>query len=539
MRNTLIVLSVLAAVLVSSMIFSGCGEMKLEGTQLSNQPPTVEWALIPQDSTRHSRNPELQWVGKDVDGQLLNMDFQYTVVLKDDADNLGGPAAMAADFPSDIEWTSLGYATSAVIPLYASSDTSVYVDQYVFLRCLDDRGAESNIIYLFLSRNNHPPTCSLIAPGGPLWCLPDTSDYWHGIRVSWAGKDSIDYPGFIQPDFIWNTRIYGPFADSALADTLPADYLYTIADLETGDTLTALEDWTFTDLETGWYMVYTRNFDDAFVPAVPALGYLNVYEPNWIRHPADTKDILLVNRTTTYGFFANPAAIYSDSVRIFYEDLLAGAGITSDKWDVTTGTPTIADLYMYRMVMVDDIDWNQDVNQSTQEPLARYLDVGGRLWVLGRMSFFNTSTYEGRYDYGANSTTEPLPYTYIGLNAAVFPVYSFDNAEFVGAQSINTAFPSLEVEPSRIAGLTPYPPGGDPYTALPKVEYLIRTVNSETVYRFVSNNPDTSMFHGFPVAVRNETEVFKASYFSFPLFMIKTNQAQQVANTMLAWFLDQ
>ena len=75
--------------------------------------------------------------------------------------------------------------------------------------------------------------------------------------------------------------------------------------------------------------------------------------------------------------------------------------------------------------------------------------------------------------------------------------------------------------------------------ALPKVEYLMRTSNAETIYRYVSIDPNTSVLHGFPVAVRNENAVFKTSYFSFPLFFIKYDQASLVATEMINWFLEQ
>jgi hypothetical protein len=84
--------------------------------------------------------------------------------------------------------------------------------------------------------------------------------------------------------------------------------------------------------------------------------------------------------------------------------------------------------------------------------------------------------------------------------------------------------------------------GFGPFTfdALARVEHLIRFSTSEPLYVFVSNDQfSDSTFHGFPVAIRYETATFKTSYFSFPLFFIKYDQASNVADQMLAWFLDE
>jgi len=543
----------LAALFCSSAFFNGCSPYDVSGNKIANVPPVIQWAMIPQDSIPNLFNPTLKWYGKDIDGQMSALVYQYVVALEGAVESLGGPAVMAGNFPADLVWTSLGSVTSAKIPLFASPDTSVYVDQYVFMRCQDDKGDYSNIIYLYTSRNNHPPTCHIFVPQGPQWCLPDTSDYWHGISVSWEGKDSLDYTGFIQPDFLWKTRIYGPFADSVSADTL-SQYLYNLADPETGDSLTSFEQWTFNDLRTGWYLIYSVNFDDAFVPAIqPAMGIFNVYEPNWIYHPDETKDVLIVNHSNFANLPGLLRTTWRDSVMIFYQNLMADVGIASDKWDWSNITqPPPSTLYNYRMVIVDNNDWSVAIGENPEENYSRYLDVGGKIWVNGRFNFANIANQEGRLDYGENDI-HPLAYTYMDLSGAYFPpgeaelpdsAWAF-TAEFVGALPLISDFPILEIDTVKVLAVsyvhpdsTRYPYRRYEFRALPKVEYLIRNVNSETIYQFNAVNPDTSRFHGFPVAIRNENAVFKSSCFSFPLFFIKYDQAKVVANDMIDWFLD-
>lgn len=536
-KKNAILLLILAASVATLAVLPGCDPFELDGTRVGNESPTLHWADVPQDSMAHSSNPLLKWYGTDSDGQV--MDYQFAVLLKETVDSFGGPAEAAANI-TDNMWTSLGNVTSAVIPLFASEDTSEFVEQFVFLRCMDDSDppAYSSIIYLFLSRNNHPPTCSVVVPEGPRWCLPDTNEFWHGINVSWEGKDSLDYQG-IQPDFIWNARIYGPFVtepDSAAPDTLPQHLYHVFTDPETGiDTVTFTQA-SITNLETGWYILYVKNFDDAFVASIPALGFFEVYEPKWVNHPSETKDILVINHSSFSTLTGNLGTVWQDSVRIFYENILADAGFTSDRWDWTVDrNPPRSLLYNYRMVIIDDIDWNQNMNASEDE-LELYMNVGGKLWITGRFCFSNVANQTGRVDYGPTDENHPIAYTYMGLSAAFFPPAVLDFAEFEGARPIDEGLglPDLHVDTLYIQALS-----GDFDYALPRVEYLLRRDEAQTIYVFNSVAPsEPGSFEGFPVAVRFNTGTFKTSYFSFPLFFIRYDQATQIASQMLTWFFE-
>ena len=175
---------------------------------------------------------------------------------------------------------------------------------------MDDDSLFSPIIYRSLARNNHAPTCYLIVPwkdivqpdgrrndGEPIdpqWCLPETTTTWKGIRVAWVGKDSIDIKG-IQPDFDWNFRVYWPFADSASTDTLPEHEFGRLVDPLTGSDWVRNKQFYLIGLHSGWYVVYARNRDDAYVPSVPAIDYLRVYEPTWVSGTEPTKPILVAN----------------------------------------------------------------------------------------------------------------------------------------------------------------------------------------------------------------------------------------------------
>jgi len=78
---------------------------------------------------------------------------------------------------------------------------------------------------------------------------------------------------------------------------------------------------------------------------------------------------------------------------------------------------------------------------------------------------------------------------------------------------------------------------------LNKVEAFIRnTARSRTLFTYEAALPDTmTAFQYKPVALRFEPEheLFKTSYFSFPLYMMDNSNGgvQTVFTDMLSWFL--
>jgi hypothetical protein len=553
-RNKLILILSLGIMLLVVLMIAGCGPHKLKGTLKQNVPPSLYWADVTMDSIYH-RNPVLKWFSTDRDGQVL--DYLYCILLSTTVDSLGGdPAAIALNFPATETW-SIVHHDSATIALYASQDTSVFIQQYVFLKAMDDDSAFSQILYKFVSRNNHPPTCYIVVPTAgtattsrpdPQWCLPETTSTWHGIRIAWVGKDSVDIPG-VQPDFDWNVRIYGPFADSLSCDTLPSHMYIYYTNPANGSVWIRSKQIFVTNLETGWYLAYARNRDDAFVPSVPALGYMVVYEPTWVRHPELTKSILIANHS-----WYNPGPVpdvYTGEmdttrraeVNQYYRDMLAQAGVqTSDyDWiDYTVGNsdfvPQKADLYNHRLIIVISNDWTRPMKTESsvnqEDPYGQYLDVGGMLWVIGRRAFLQRID-QGTINFGA--TNQPFVTKYLNLSS----VYADSmrnprQAEFTGAQALIAGFPDVSVEPTRIAQTS-----NNHYSftnTLRGVEFLTRLDNSETIYMYSAINPDTSGFNNFPVAIRYDKGTFKTSYFSFPLYFINTDNAVAVTRAMLDWY---
>ncbi|UCE67286.1 MAG: hypothetical protein JSU85_04535 [Candidatus Zixiibacteriota bacterium] len=551
-KRLIIPLSLLAAAILISLIsFSGCGNLEIEGPELENIHPWVKWAIVPSDSMVHSFNPVLNWFGGDQDGQIN--DYIYGVFKGDYMDSVARESSL--EIPDTLTWISLGAVTEATIPLVASPDSSETIGQYVVLMAIDDAGDSSLIINRYLYRTNNRPTCIVTVPDEPEWVLPETTSTWSGIAISWEGGDSLDYTG-AQPDFLWEVAIYGPYADSASAHNDTADFnpstaplWYTITDDDENPNLIEATSYSLTNLITGFYIVYVRNFDDANVPSRPALGIFEVYEPHWIRHPDEAKDILIVDHNNYRTWWGELRNTWQDSVNTFFENILSDAGFSEADWDWSvTQTPPISTLYMYRMVLITDVDWTIKISMGSQEAFPDYLDVGGKLWVIGRGSFNITSNTVGRVDYGPSDLMNPLAYTYMGISAAIFHEGENDDStafssEFSGAYPISAGFPSVIIDTVKtLATSWEWPTGGRYYEfrTLPCVEYLITDdLPTETIYLFNSSTPDTSTMNLFPVGVRYENSTFKTSYFSFHLFFLFYDDALAAAEKMFEWFLEE
>lgn len=543
--------SLLAAVLILSLLsLSGCDPLEIQGTPITNISARIYWAGIPSDSMVHSFNPMLHWYGNDEDGQIN--DYIYGIFQGAYMDSASRENSLV--IPDTMAWISLGNVTEAVIPLVASPDSSDTIGQYLVLRGIDDSGDTSNVINRYLYRTNNRPTCIVTVPQGPQWVLPDTTGTWQGINISWEGKDSLDYLTF-QPDFLWEVRIYGPYDSAAVNDTLTypdtsgAMFIRNITNDCNCDDSTRISATSvnFVDLRTGYYIIYVRNFDDANVPSVPALGVLEVYEPHWIPHPEEAKHILIADHSRYYPLtpmnqsrWGELPPEYKDGVDNFYIDMVENAGFTSNDYDwfdthADTITVTKANLFNYRMVIVLDTDWNLMIPEDQQAEYSEYLTVGGKIWVIGRRSFETTSG-SGRSDYPMS--TNELAYVYMNLEASVLNrVVDRDVVEFNGANSLIASLPALEIDTLRVSYTSWVL--NDYSVALFGIGSLIRFGDAETVYTFNSIDPDNSTYHEFPVAVRYDAGTFKTSYFAFPLYFMDEEASFQAADAMLSWFLDE
>ena len=581
--------------LAVSLFLYSCAPDELTGELVTNIKPTIYFTNLPINDSVYSYNATINWYSEDEDGQVMG--YYYLVMLEED---IGGEVdsafiANVIDTISIDQWISTE-ETEVTIQMYASAEEDSVLHQYIFVKCRDDNDTFSETIYYSLFRVNHlPETYLTLLPGVnidssfvlPVWSLPDTNSLWAGLAINWDGDDTLDFPEG-SPDFQYEWKLFGPygysnynFGDSTIGlsisdTTVDSLFAFSCADNDEGfmlvedaegnenceDVWVWDTDITLVDLSTGCYIFTVRARDDALVPDTSsAWGTFIVIEPQWISQPDSVKDILIIQATQfvaghirgwppIYAVYEGDSTYFPTEVMDFYRQMIDSAGdytydIYSEPvfgWQTPAHFPSISELASYRMVIIDDMDYRL-VELDYQEDwpfisvLRNYLSVGGKAWVIGRQSFYESPEYNSGYkDFASNS----LAFEYFDLSAGNYAEMSLTRttAEFIGATSIYSGYGDLVVDSIKTAAyLNQY--------GLNKVEVLVRnSARSVSLYTYNAANPDTMQdFQYLPCAVKYypQHQVFKTSYFSFPLYAMDNSggQVQAVFTDMLAWFLEE
>ncbi len=220
---------VMTALALPTLLITSCTKT-LDGEINENQRPIVYFVNIPPEGAKFSRNPVVYWVGTDPDGVLSY--FRYHVATEELIGIAGPDHDQLMQYiagVSDADWTYLDIPptgpepqTSNVIKMSASLESPVktFVNQYVFLQGVDEKGLASDIVVRRFSRNDNPPdteirSAQLLRPainsvsGGGIIT---------GVQLRFRGDDPIDYPDADnRPPFEYQWRLYGPYTDEEKA----------------------------------------------------------------------------------------------------------------------------------------------------------------------------------------------------------------------------------------------------------------------------------------------------------------------------------
>ncbi len=253
MRKIPIILLVgtLALGVVALLLGAGCTS-KLDGTQVENQKPLIWFVNVPPENNQSSVNPIVNWVGRDVDGQI---DFYRYVVVREDqiAALVGGAydpltgltAQQMSDYLEggiqtipDTLWTYLYVdpkeadpKTNQVVPMEAeiSNPVILLVPQFVFIQAFDVAGLGSDIAYRRFFRNDNPPETYIggYATGLQYINAPEPLGVpLTGVRLEWSGADRIDHPAEAPPfEFEW--KCFGPYDDDVW-ETIQDEFMATV-----------------------------------------------------------------------------------------------------------------------------------------------------------------------------------------------------------------------------------------------------------------------------------------------------------------------
>ena len=476
--------------------------------------------------------PIIYWYGTDPDGFVES--YSYADIDEDFApEAIADPESYKSQIPP-YKWVNTPSTFTIIYLLSAAGDTTEHV---VYLRCYDNDGASSNIVYRTFFRSNQAPNTPLIkwdeqsdseydtlnyittdtlgyVMDDTLYSLNSVSPTWPGIILRWKGDDPDD------------KELY----------TIPLTYQYYLMmqeeDGEFSDTvwewsqeeLTDDQEVTIVGLETGSYKFTVWSYDDGFEQSPsPGVLYFHCIKPA-LRNPAYARSILLYDETVAGGMFCElPNNTVIDS---FYLDILErlepemnpeygydyenpfdlngnlGEGEDVVYWDNSAASlgniVPVSFISQFKLVIfyADDhkavpasgnnVKWRDFV-------FHRYINVGGRLWIMGRR-LFNGSFGEGpgvattnnlllndmqvmqKYTTQWPSTTnQPFEFT-AASNAVDFLDTLYVNEAYLDTVGNQAYMDSLNI----IFGL-PSIIGG-----LPEIDWVARNEDATTLYYFYS-----------------------------------------------------
>jgi hypothetical protein len=411
-----------------------------------------------------------------------------------------------------------------------------------------------------------------------------------GIPIAWSGSDSSDYPG-TQPPFDFNWLLFGPYTDhdSALPDS--SRMVSTNDDPNTPQLeWTADSTYDAFDLRTGWYLFWVRARDDSLaIDSTPAMTRFEVIEPTF------TKPFLLMDASNWRNGallnagsidFRNPRtdSLRHDTIRTMYEDIFDGHSYifdrTLDTWyrqaddslcpDCYLDTPHPSILSQYNALIVYDEDMQLPLDRDSrwrefETKLSDYLDVGGRVVLIGRNLFARSVTGWDPTAPAQEATFVPthFAFDYFAVTSMCFPGhlgsslnFSTDSSEFQNAVPLDPKFPALTTDTMRTLYLSQVPmPGltdrnGDGFANwlwTPDVNCLSidSSRGARALYQFNSSQPGTSPSQGRVCGAAYEyydtllaDYTFRTAILTFPLFPMRQDTDLRVlAGELLDYIL--
>ncbi len=463
------------AIFIKSVLFiylGGCEVMPgdLKGKVSENQPPVVEFANIPADGDTFAYAPRVFWKGRDPDGFVEY--FLYADII--DSTALADPEYYIPFIPAE-SWKRTEASSDTIYLL----TTPGQVTQHIFyLKCVDDRGAESQVIHRRFFRVNNPPNVPVIkwftAPDDSfktdirimdtLYVLDSPNEIWSGLGFAWRSSDPDDRDLYKIP---LEYRYY--------LEKVPHDTIWQWV----SRSWAIKQDLIFSGLETGHYRFTVWVRDDGYeLSSRPAVAHFDVYKPTF------EQSILLFNST-----FENPNGqpnrgnvVPGTQIGDLYRSLASNYTDLEYLHYPNPDSITLYKAYLGRFRLVIWFSENMSPNPAPFETALRdYVRVGGYLWVVGSFVRKNILTSTGNTIINlANGSKFGGPLAGVSVPT--------NEAEFTGAKSGVRDLPDLTIDTSVTAEVFRrfFNSRYKTYPLLPGVDIMTAGNSVETVYYFKS-----------------------------------------------------
>jgi len=477
--------------------------------------------------------PVVYWFGSDPDGFVEY--YSYADIKYQDIEAQLGPGANPASYINMIspdQWIDT-YTTSATV--YLLSETGDTTEHVLYLRCFDNDDAPSPIVYRTFFRSNQPPntpeikwdeqsddaysdsvnirvdrdtTINLEYYDNTLFCLEEITPIWNGIILRWRGDDPDDKELYTIP------LTYQYYLISLDENDNPVDTLWDYSTYdETTNQLYFTDEQAITlvGLESGSYMFSVWSFDDGFESSPsPANLYFKCVKPL----SENEKNSIILYDETVFQSANRIWELQPDNAEVdtFYVNMLAkmdslfdGSAYDFDVdmntiWNDQSGNTDVMywdnsnasidemipiDLLAKYKLLIMYADDHKTSGLTGLYPhvrdlyFRRYLEAGGRIWILGRCLFNASFGENGGQQFTSNELLNMMQVQEIY-------VYRFldQPREFIGAFNAVSYLDTLTINKEMSANLFGFIIQGD--TTLPEVDWMGRDEDATTLYYFNS-----------------------------------------------------
>ncbi len=447
-----------------------------------NLLPNTTVANIPVDEDTIKAYVTLYWDGEDSDGYVTAYKYRYVTRHLTRGDSVV------------TDWVTTR-STSQTIAFESSDDLNF---QHFEVKAIDNDGGEdpTPAVKEFYTVKAYSPETSIESPAEDqeLFVLPQTSDWWQGIKVAFASSDRDG-----------EVVAYGYRVDDAKEWTW------------TEDTTVVLPPDMFARPLTGTHTIEAIAKDNTgIIDPTPATVHIRLVEPTFDR------DILMIDETKEGD--QTPGFTTDTQVDSFYNALFHPD--TSVDY-FTSGLPPKKILGRYRLLI-----WHSDYNfdrhniGNEKKYIIEYLQAGGKLLLSG-WRIIKSFDLEASFPQIYDSESFLSEYLHVvGANESP----SVDGA-FAWARGRN-GYPDIHLNPN-IAALKDFPYFG----GLTNVNIMTPGAFTRVIYRFqckeTARQSVRSVFQDRPCAIRYLGSSFDIILFGFPLLYIQPDEAKLMANKLL------
>lgn len=368
---------------------SGCDTYpgQVIGEPTENVRPVVEFANVPADSDTFAYAPVIYWKGRDKDGFVEH--YLYADII--DSAAFADPAYYI-DFIPDEAWVK---TTAMSDTVYLLTEVGQVTQHVFYVKCIDDKGIESEVIYRTFYRTNQPPNIPQVKYwldadtkfgqnipvagdsstflADTLYSLPSITTTWSGLGFTWKSNDPDDR------DFYTVPLQYRYYLEKVPHDTV---WQYVSPNWTSSQTV------QFAGLETGHYIFTVWARDDGNATSRKAArAEFNVYQPTF------EQSILLLNTTEENGgrnlrWNLDPGAVIGQKFKNWTLPDYPDAEYLLYKPEEGKSLPK-AFLGRFRLIIWFSENENNTLEQvpnsrsRVESSLQQYVRIGGKLWITG------------------------------------------------------------------------------------------------------------------------------------------------------------